>query len=54
MTIKAKYFNELTTRELYEILKTRAEIFIIEQNCLYQDLDDIDYNSLHIFIEEDN
>lgn len=54
MSIKAKYFNELTTTELYELLKVRSEIFVVEQNCLYQDLDDIDYNSLHIFIEKNN
>lgn len=48
-----KYFNELTTTELYEILKSRAEIFVVEQNCVYQDLDDIDYRSLHIFYESD-
>ena len=46
-----KYFNELTTTELYEILKARAEIFVVEQNCIYQDLDDIDYRSLHIYYE---
>ena len=40
-----KYFNELTTTELYEILKSRAEIFVVEQNCIYQDLDDKDYHS---------
>ena len=54
MSIKATYFNELTTTELYELLKVRSEIFVVEQNCLYQDLDDIDYNSLHIFIEKNN
>lgn len=54
MNIKAKCFKELTTTELYELLKIRSEIFIVEQNCLYQDLDNIDYRSLHIFIEEDN
>lgn len=51
MKLKAKYFNELTTTELYEILKSRNEIFVVEQNCIYQDLDDIDYRSLHIFYE---
>ena len=44
-----KYFNELSNVELYEILKARAEIFIVQQKCIYQDLDDFDYNSLHIF-----
>ena len=48
-----KKFNELTTTELYEILKLRAEIFVVEQDCPYQDLDDIDYDSLHIFYEKD-
>lgn len=53
MKLVTKYFNELTTIELYEILKSRAEIFVVEQNCIYQDLDDIDYRSLHIFYESD-
>ena len=39
--IKSKFFDELSTRELYEILKARAEIFVVEQNCVYQDLDTI-------------
>lgn len=51
MKLITKFFHELTTTELYEILKSRAEIFVVEQNCIYQDLDDIDYRSLHIFYE---
>lgn len=54
MNLIVKKFNELTTTELYEILKSRAEIFIIEQNINYQDMDNIDYNSLHCFYMEDN
>lgn len=50
--MKAKFFSELTTRELYEILKARAEIFVVEQNCAYQDPDGRDYQSLHVFFEE--
>ena len=53
MELKVKFFDELTTRELYEMLKARAEIFVVEQNCVYQDLDDKDYTSLHVFYEED-
>ena len=49
----SKYFSELTTVELYEILKARSEIFVVEQNCVYQDLDDKDYESLHVFLEEE-
>ena len=52
MELKTKYFNELNTAELYELLKARAEIFVVEQNCAYQDLDDKDYDSLHVFYEE--
>ncbi len=54
MNLIVKKFNELTTTELYEILKARAEIFIVEQNINYQDMDDIDYDSLHCFFMEDN
>lgn len=52
MKLVSKFFDELTTVELYEILKARAEIFVVEQNCVYQDLDDKDYKSLHIFYED--
>lgn len=51
MKIKSKHFEDLTTNELYEILKARAAVFVVEQNCVYQDLDDIDKKSLHIWIE---
>lgn len=54
MNLIVKKFNELTPTELYEILKSRAEIFIMEQNVNYQDMDDIDYDSLHCFFVEDN
>ena len=53
MNLVIKKFDELTITELYEILKARAEVFVVEQNCVYQDLDDTDYNSLHVFLEED-
>ncbi len=49
MNIISKKFSELNTKELYEILKARAEIFIMEQNIHYQDMDNVDYNSLHCF-----
>ena len=52
MMVITKNFDELTTTELYEILKARAEIFIMEQNITYQDMDDIDYKSMHCFIKD--
>ncbi len=44
-----KRFEELTVFELYRILALRNEVFVVEQNCPYQDLDDKDQNSLHLF-----
>ena len=53
MEFEIKHFNELSTNELYEILKTRSEIFVVEQNCVYQDLDDKDQDAIHIFCWND-
>ena len=53
MELKIKRFGELTTSELYEILKLRVDIFVVEQNCPYAELDDLDQNALHIWIEDD-
>ena len=53
MEMKSKFFHELTTQELYEILKARAEIFVVEQHCAYLDPDGKDYQSLHVFYEMD-
>ena len=53
MELRIKTFDELTARELYEILRPRSEIFIIEQQGCYQDLDGIDYKSTHIFLVDD-
>ena len=52
MDIIIKKYNELTIDELYEILKLRSIVFVVEQNCIYQDLDDIDKRSYHIFMKE--
>ena len=53
MVFKSKTFDELTTTELYEIIKSRTEVFLLEQNIVCQDLDDMDYKSLHCFMEQD-
>lgn len=52
MNLVSKTFSELAIKELYEILKSRSEIFIMEQNIHYQDMDNVDYNSLHCFFLE--
>ena len=50
-TILIKKFEELTLNELYNIMKLRSIVFVVEQNCVYQDLDDIDKISYHFFIK---
>lgn len=54
MQLVVKNFDELTLRELYELLRARSEIFVVEQECIYQDIDRIDYDSIHVFLKEDN
>jgi len=48
MQIKVKVFDDLTTKELYDILQLRSEVFVVEQDCVYQDLDGKDANATHI------
>ncbi len=48
ITIEAKYFSELSTDELYALLQLRSEVFVVEQNCVYQDIDYKDQKALHI------
>ena len=43
-----KHFKDLTTNELYQILQLRNEVFIVEQNCPFQDLDDKDFKCFHL------
>ncbi len=45
----SKKFCELSAAEVYEIIKSRSEIFLLEQGIVCQDLDDVDYDSLHCF-----
>lgn len=52
MEITVKKFQELTVDELYEILRARSEIFVVEQDCVYQDLDDVDQDAYHVCVRE--
>jgi len=47
-----KLFNELTISELYDILQLRAEIFVVEQDCVYNDLDGLDKMAVHHFLKK--
>lgn len=46
--IYTKHFNELTTKELYDILQLRSDIFVVEQDCVYLDIDGKDDKALHV------
>jgi ElaA protein len=48
LQIVIKTFNELTTKELYDVLQLRAEVFVVEQDCVYQDVDGKDNKALHV------
>jgi ElaA protein len=51
ITWNTKTFEELSTQELYQILRLRSEVFVVEQNCVYQDIDNKDQKALHLFGE---
>jgi ElaA protein len=48
MQILVKHFSELSTHELYALLRLRAEVFVVEQNCVYQDVDNLDQDADHL------
>lgn len=51
--ITLRKFQELSNRELYRILQIRSEVFVVEQECVYQDIDNKDLDAYHCFIEND-
>ena len=53
MNFIAKTFDQLSVRELYEIVRARQEIFLMEQNIVCRDFDGVDYDALHCFLWED-
>ena len=54
MNTVIKNFSELSTEEIYNILKLRSEVFVVEQNCIYQDIDEKDQKAVHLFLEKNN
>ena len=48
MQVSIKTFDELSIHELYQILRLRSEVFVVEQDCVYQDVDNKDQKALHI------
>ncbi|WP_414839203.1 GNAT family N-acetyltransferase [Carnobacterium sp. TMP28] len=49
-----KTFEELTSNELHRIYKERTAVFVVEQECAYQEVDDIDLTSIHFFKQTDD
>ena len=54
LDIYIKEFNELSLEELYYLLQLRSEVFIVEQDCVYQDIDGKDLKSLHVIGKKNN
>ena len=50
LQLHKKTFQELTTEELYELLRVRSEVFVVEQNCVYQDMDGDDQEAIHLWL----
>ena len=53
MCFEFKKFSDLSINELYDILQLRSEIFAVEQNCVYNDLDGLDKVAVHQFLRKD-
>ncbi|MEQ8219960.1 MAG: GNAT family N-acetyltransferase [Arenibacter sp.] len=54
MIIEIKRFQELDAQELYDVLQLRSEVFVVEQDCVYQDMDYKDQLALHIIGYKNN
>ena len=54
LVLHKKSFQQLTTDELYELLRVRGEVFVVEQNCVYQDLDGDDQDAIHLWLMLDD
>ena len=54
LNLTIKKFDELSVNELYAILRLRSEVFVVEQSCVYQDLDGKDQKALHVIGSTEN
>lgn len=52
LILHTKTFQELTVDELYELLRVRSDVFVVEQDCVYQDLDCDDQKSIHLWLTD--
>jgi len=54
ITFSIKSFSELSAVEMYEILQLRSEVFVVEQDCVYQDIDGKDQKATHVLGSKEN
>lgn len=54
MKLIIKHFSELSVEELHEIYKLRVSVFVVEQNCPYQEIDDADKYAYHLWLKDEN
>ena len=54
LTVTVKNFSEFTIDELYDVLQLRSEVFVVEQDCVYQDIDGKDRKALHVIGSDEN
>lgn len=54
MELIVKHFSELSAKELFEIYKLRVSVFIVEQSCPYQDIDDADKSAYHVWLRDED
>ena len=54
MKVVCKHFSELTASELYDILRLRVDVFVVEQNCPYPETDGKDLDAYHLWLEDEN
>ena len=54
LVLHKKSFRQLTTDELYELLRVRSKVFVVEQDCVYQDLDGDDQKAIHLWLTLDD
>ena len=54
MELTVKHFSQLSAEELFEIYRLRVSVFIVEQRCPYQDVDDADRTAYHLWLRDEN
>lgn len=54
MELVVKHFSELSAEELFEIYKLRVSVFVVEQTCPYQEVDDFDRKAYHVWLQDES